>query len=114
MIRCPPHPVVLLFSAAMSACVSPSGQESNATGSSGQPGDSATDTALVDSGLADTGQGDTSQSDTSQPHYGLIVGEVPPDFTLTDTNLTSPTYDQAITVSEKTGHVTGWHFYKSS
>ena len=48
------------------------------------------------------------------PLTGLVLGEAPPDFTLVDSNPSSITYGEPVTVTDKTGFVTGWYFFKSS
>ena len=79
------------------------------SGESDEIGEDSGDSASADSADVDSGTGDTGP-----PTYSLVLGEAPPDFTLTDTNPASMTYDQPVTVSDKTGFVTGWYFFKSS
>ena len=57
---------------------------------------------------------DSAASDTAPPIFSLAIGEVPPDFTLIDTNPASLSYEEPVTVSDKTGFVTGWYFFKTS
>jgi hypothetical protein len=68
----------------------------------------------VDSASSDSAALDSGTGDSGSASYSLVLGEAPPDFTLTDTNPASITYDQPVTVSDKTGFVTGWYFFKSS
>jgi hypothetical protein len=68
----------------------------------------------VDDPSSDSAALDSGTGDSSEPSYSLVLGEAPPDFTLTDSNPASMTYDQPVTVSDKTGFVTGWYFFKSS
>ena len=56
---------------------------------------------------------DTSVTGDS-PLTSLVLGESPPDFTLVDSNPSSLTYAEPVTVTDKTGFVTGWYFFKSS
>ena len=58
--------------------------------------------------------GDSGETDTAPIRFSLAIGEVPPDFTLVDTNPASVSYEEPVTVSDKTGFVTGWYFFKSS
>ena len=65
--------------------------------------------------LGDSSAGvDSAGVDTAPPQYQLAIGSVPPDFTLMDINPSSESSDQPVTVSDKTGFVTGWYFFKSS
>ena len=41
-----------------------------------------------------------------QPGSGLVV----PNFTLTDTNSLSATYEQKISVRDEMGNISGWYF----
>ena len=50
----------------------------------------------------------------TDPRTQLALGEAPPDFTLIDSNPSSITYGEPVTVTDKTGFVTGWYFFKSS
>jgi hypothetical protein len=38
------------------------------------------------------------------------AGEAMPDFTLVDTNTTSPTSGQSVSVSDQRGRVSAWYF----
>ena len=73
------------------------------------------DSAVVQYTQADSAiHFDTGEPDSGTPLTQLAIGSVPPDFALIDTNPTSISYEQPVTVTDKTGFVTGWYFFKSS
>ena len=76
-----------------------------------QSGDSGT---VQDSPADSASSIDTGELDSGTPLTQLAIGSTPPDFALYDTNPTSQSFEEPVTVTDKTGFVTGWYFFKSS
>ena len=77
--------------------------------------DGPNDSAVVQDTQADSAiRFDTGELDSGTPLTQLAIGSVSTRFCTIDTNPTSITYEQPVTVTDKTGFVTGWYFFKSS
>ena len=75
----------------------------------------SSDSAVVQDTHSDSAaDNDSGALDSDTPLTQLAIGSVPPDFALYDTNPTSQSFEEPVTVTDKTGFVTGWYFFKSS